>query len=155
MNKSDYTKAWKTLLMTKSREPVALPVLSGSMHPLIQTEDVLIIQPCKAGDLHLGDIAVFSVKNRIFAHRVVFIFLTKRWKLIMEKGIQNKFPGWLKPGQVLGRGLGVKRGKQNISFLGRENRQIQRAESCRELLKVIGECILIPARFILSLIRKS
>ena len=60
-----------------------LIIISGSMAPLIQIKDQILIKKTTPSHLHIGDIITFWQGNILVTHRVIRKF-TKRWKYIFH-----------------------------------------------------------------------
>ena len=148
-----YKKAWKSLLFSQNQKDLDLPVLSGSMDPLIQKGDIIRIRPCKASSLHIGHIAVFRSRNKIFAHRVLLKWAIGSTIWILEKGDRNIIPRWIQKQNILGKVIEVHKNSKTYSLDNPMNRKIQRTLSRKQLVLSIFKILLKPARFFKILIR--
>lgn len=89
----------KTLL--EGKNPLWLPLLSGSMAPDLLPGDRLYIEPF-TGKINRGDIAVFYGSNRFFSHRVLLIFPRGKKVRVLEKGDANRSGTFQGTDRVLG-----------------------------------------------------
>ncbi len=83
--------------------PLILPVLSGSMGPVIPLGCRIEIRPCSAGQCRLGDVLVYMDEGRLVAHRLL-------WRVgpyLYTKGDANAFGHWIGNPQVKGLIVGV------------------------------------------------
>lgn len=73
------------------RGPLILPVLSGSMRPVIEVGARILIEPAAPGSCRVGDVGVYMEDDRLVAHRVL-------WRLggrAFLKGDANNFGHWI------------------------------------------------------------
>ncbi len=78
--------------------PLIMPVLSGSMRPMIQVGSRIRIKACKARACRVGDVAVYIDDQRLVAHRVLW-FLGGR---LFMKGDANRHGHWVRASRVRG-----------------------------------------------------
>lgn len=87
--------------LLEGKEPIWLPLLSGSMAPALLPGDQLYIDPEKR-DPRSGDVAVFFRDGLFFSHRVLVSFLWRRKRYILEKGDANRSASFISSDKVLG-----------------------------------------------------
>ena len=101
---SDTERAWSVLrdgrLAPSAR--VALPVLSGSMQPLLPVDAVLEIAGAGARDLARGDIVVFRDGDTLTAHRVLLVLRLPGRCLVYQKGDTLPRGAWIDGRRVVG-----------------------------------------------------
>jgi len=84
-------------------ERVELPVLSGSMAPLLPIGSRLRIEAAGARDSGPGDIVVFSDGRCLTAHRVLFVLRLPGRRLVYQKGDANPRGAWTDARRIVGR----------------------------------------------------
>jgi len=91
----------------------------SSMSPFIQDGDTLTIRPVRAADVRVGDVAFYrAVGGRLVAHRVVGRSVRQGRVVLAARGdAVSGSEEWVRPEQVLGRVVSVRRGGQ-ITRLG-------------------------------------
>jgi len=82
--------------------PLVLPVLSGSMRPDIPLGSRILIEPCQADGVRVGDVTVYLENDRLVAHRVLWLLggRTRGW--IFQKGDTNRFGHWIRSSSIRG-----------------------------------------------------
>lgn len=110
-NQEDLLTAWLTLTGSAEpgNKPVRLPVLSGSMLPMIPPGATLVIAPCTSSGVKRGDVVVFQDGDRLVAHRLLLQFHIGPLHVLFQKGDGNPHGSWLSPNQVKGKVLNVER----------------------------------------------
>lgn len=87
-----------------------LPVLSGSMAPLMRRGDMVRFEPVESEKVRIGDIVAFHRADRLTAHRV--IEFDKRLGKLRQMG-DFQFPSdWIESASVLGRVRALRRGQK-------------------------------------------
>jgi hypothetical protein len=87
-------------------------VLGGSMGPLLENGDTVLITLCSAEEIREGDLAVFGEFGRLLAHRILKRSASPRGTLFLEKGDGTPWGRWLGPEKLRGRVQAVRgRGK--------------------------------------------
>jgi len=91
-----------------------------SMVPFIQDGDFLIIEPVKASNLDIGDVAFYRFgRDRLVAHRVIGREMRKEKEILIMRGDSNTgYDDRVHAEQVLGRVVSVQRGKKLICMDG-------------------------------------
>jgi len=115
-SQADLLTAWLTLSNGNEtgNEPVRLPVLSGSMLPMIPVGSTLIIKPCPASAVQRGDVIVFQDGHRLVAHRLLLQYNIGPLHVLFQKGDSNLNGGWISPSQVKGKVLEVEKDTNTI-----------------------------------------
>ncbi|MDP3786634.1 MAG: signal peptidase I [Candidatus Omnitrophota bacterium] len=78
-------------VITREESAMKLYARGNSMGPLIKEGDIVVIRPSTFKEIRIGDIAVFGVKGKLCAHRLImkrakgdrYIFVTKSDKTFM------------------------------------------------------------------------
>lgn len=65
-------------------------ILTGSMKPLINPGDMVIIKKCSISDIKVGDIVEYSMGDYSIAHRVISIYYNAGEASLITKGDANK-----------------------------------------------------------------
>lgn len=96
--------AWRTLLRGRLRcgERVVMPVLSGSMMPLLPIGADLEIAGCAWRGLRPGDIAVFRGGETLTAHRVLLLLPLPGRPRLYQKGDALPRGAWIDARRVVG-----------------------------------------------------
>lgn len=81
---------------------VELPVLSGSMSPLIKPGSTIRIRSASARNIHAGDVIVFYEKNSLTTHRLLMRIPPWGGSLLYQKGDANRFGSWIRGSRVVG-----------------------------------------------------
>ena len=82
---------------------VRMPMLSGSMMPLIAPGCEILIESIDWKNCRQGDVVVFSDNENLVAHRLLLRVPLGPNSLIYQKGDFNEFGSWIKASQVVGR----------------------------------------------------
>lgn len=80
-------------------------IVSGSMKPTLQVNDIIITKQAKANDYQKGDIITFKQNNKVISHRIVQVINTKQSKVFVTKGDNNKIEDsdYVSPEQIYGK----------------------------------------------------
>jgi signal peptidase I len=81
---------------------VELPVLSGSMAPLIMPGSRVHIRSCRSNEIRRGDIIVFKEGNSLTIHRLLVRMPLYSGSLLYQKGDANQFGKWIRSSLVVG-----------------------------------------------------
>ncbi len=90
-------------------ERVELPVLSGSMAPLLPIGSRIRIEASGGRDSSPGDIVVFSDGHSLTAHRVLLVLRLPGRCLVYQKGDANLRGAWTDARRIVGRVVGGER----------------------------------------------
>lgn len=95
-------------------------IVSESMEPTLEINDVVISQKCEPSQLQIGDIITFEQDGRIISHRILDITSTNSVIKFETKGDNNEIPDpdIVDSGQVYGKVLfKIKRIGKIISYI--------------------------------------
>lgn len=95
-------------------------IVSESMEPTLEIDDVVIVQKCDTSQLQKGDIITFEQDGRIISHRILDVTKEKGTIKFETKGDNNEIPDpeKVEAGQVYGKVLfKVKRIGKVISYI--------------------------------------
>ena len=67
-------------------------IVSGSMEPNLEINDVVVVQKCKPEELQKGDIITFEQEGRTISHRILNITKEKGITKFETKGDNNEIP---------------------------------------------------------------
>jgi signal peptidase I len=100
----DYLTAWLQLQRGRAApgEVVVLPVLTGSMMPLIAPGTEIAIRPAAGRDCQPGDVVVFRQRDDLTAHRLLLALPLPGRRLFYQKGDMNPRGAWIRAERVVG-----------------------------------------------------
>jgi len=126
---------------------VELPVLSGSMAPVILPGKYIRICPASIEDVHVGDIIVFKEKNTLTIHRMLIRIPFYKSSPVYQKGDANAFGNWIKGTDIVGK---VEAVSDDMGVYNEINSSdlIRNVETIRQIIIVLLNYILIFPRFI-------
>lgn len=101
-------------------------VASGSMEPILHIGDSVYIQPVKAGELRIGEIAAFETANGLVIHRIIQRKQTNVTIRLLEMGDVDLRPSWIEEQAVVGRVVAIKQGPRQIDLLHQVARRCSR-----------------------------
>lgn len=94
----------------KERGNLWLTVISGSMKPLIQIGDKVLVKSVKYEEIKRGDIVIFKEGDIPFStHRVIDIRRKNNKCYYLEKGDQNITGTWIREESIIGQVIAIKR----------------------------------------------
>jgi signal peptidase I len=126
---------------------VILPILSGSMNPVLPPGGIVQIESAAWENCKPGDIIVFLEGKRMLAHRYLFRLRIGRRRWIYQKGDANMFGQMIRGEQVVGiidaawdaSGNEVYRRKESSRTTG---------TMCRHILRdIVARMLFIPRLF--------
>jgi len=85
-------------------------VASGSMRPLLQIDDAVLIRPARADEIKIGDIAAFTTAKGLLIHRIVHRQQGDTSSRLLQMGDEEVRPGWIEGQTVIGRVVALRRG---------------------------------------------
>jgi len=94
-----------TLWSRMGRQP-RMRMVTGSMQPLIQVGDQLLIEPLPK-NIHLGDVVIYRHRDQLIAHRLVSI---EGERFILKGDNVHHFDPPLPREKIIGRVLGLEGG---------------------------------------------
>jgi hypothetical protein len=128
-------------------EIIELPVLSGSMMPLIIPGKNIKIKCMKEPDLNIGDIVVYKEGREITSHRLIAKLTFYKGAYLYQKGDAIRFGGWIKKQQVLGVVDSVQDSSGNyISLMSPDKKREGRELAAKQLLRIFLDLLLIMPR---------
>jgi len=100
--------AWLALTgqVPAPRQPVSLPLLTGSMVPAIPVGASLRIAVAPDGPCCPGDVVVFLEGDTLVAHRVLLVLRCGGWNWVLEKGDANPRARWRRGTEICGQVVG-------------------------------------------------
>ncbi len=101
-------------------------VASGSMEPILHVDDSVYIQPVKARDLRIGEIAAFETADGLVIHRIIQRKQTDVTIRLLEMGDVELRPSWIEEQAVVGRVVAIKQGPRQIDLLDQVARRCGR-----------------------------
>ena len=81
---------------------VELPVLSGSMMPLLIPGKNIKIKCLYWRDVQIGDIIIFKHERNLTAHRLLMRIVLFNTSFFYQKGDANRFGSWITKDQIVG-----------------------------------------------------
>ena len=78
-------------------------ILSGSMSPLIERDDRIVVKPSAAGEIQLLDIILFKEAGVFMAHRVISVERKKQKTLFLQKGDASAYAALIPSDSVMGK----------------------------------------------------
>lgn len=82
--------------------PLLLPVLSGSMRPVISLGSRILIEPCAGTDCRVGDVSVYLDGDRLVAHRILWFLGSRSKGWVFQKGDANHYGHWIRAVNIKG-----------------------------------------------------
>ncbi len=94
---------------THNHIPVLWPIQGQSMTPFFQPGDTLILQPCQARNLRIGDIIIFYQNSIVVAHRLIAKIPSKHGWRFCQKGDFCSHWTWLQEHEIIGKAVAFQR----------------------------------------------
>jgi hypothetical protein len=107
INRTSANELWYEFFSKKGKG--WLPVLTGSMVPLIRPGDRVFIIFTGAENIKFGDILLFKRDGEFIVHRVLRTWRTPRVRYFLEEGDARHQLGLVSAGKIIGRVTLVKR----------------------------------------------
>src|SRR4030042_4902939 len=128
---------------------VELPVLTGSMVPLIVPGNTIRIMALSGKQIRRGDIIVFREGKTLTTHRLLARFTLGTWSIIYQKGDVNRLGKWIHTGQVVGMVVAVQDKNGLVTTISnRDGDKKARNEALRQLALACWNTALLFPRFI-------
>lgn len=89
-------------------------VASGSMRPLLQVNDSVLIEP--ASTVTVGEIAAFETSTGLVIHRIVHTAQSQEGRRLLQMGDGEIRPEWIETESIVGRVTTVYKGEQAFSL---------------------------------------
>jgi signal peptidase I len=105
---------WAELLAKSGRQ--WLPVLTGSMSPLIRPGDHVLVVRMDVGRISIGDIVAFRYGDNIVVHRILKKQKTYGDTCFKEKGDATYYSRLVSADNVIGRVTALKKGDKTFLF---------------------------------------
>ncbi len=129
------------------KEVIELPVITGSMMPLIIPGKMIRIKCIKEPDISVGDIIVFKKGKEITSHRLIVKIRLCKKTYLYQKGDSMRFGEWINVQQVVGIVDSVQDGKGNfISLITSGKKKEGRDLAVRQLFRTFLNLFLILPR---------
>jgi hypothetical protein len=119
---------------------IELPVLSGSMAPLLCPGDRIKIWCVPWKKCHIGDMIIFKEGKRFTVHRLLFRLVLGGIYILYQKGDQNRKGSFISPKQIVGKAVEIiKSGTITIDLKkhSKEKRIIAEKKLCTLLLFLV------------------
>ena len=91
-------------------------VASGSMSPMIEVGDHVRIEPVKANELRIGEIAAFETSCSLIIHRIVHRQQTDLIVQLLEMADVDLCPSWIEEQTVVGRVITIRRDGMQVDL---------------------------------------
>lgn len=136
---------------------VDLPVLSGSMDPILPPGKTAVIRKLSKDEikkLHRGAIIVYRQKYKLIAHRMIAAVPFTNY--IYEKGDRNSSGSFVYLDNILGVVVSLREDERILTdFFAHEEIKKAKRESFRNLLKVLKYYLLILPRRVKNVLEKK
>ena len=138
----------------RPNEIVELPVLSGSMMPILQPGKHIKIKYMPPYEIKTGDIIIFKDNNSLTAHRALIKISIANKVFIYQKGDTNRFGGWIIGEKIIGTVISAQNNKNIFIDLTAQNqKKLARILCFKNIRNVILDSILILPRKIKWLLK--
>lgn len=91
-------------------------VASGSMRPLLQIDDAVLIRPARADEIKIGDIAAFTTGEGLLIHRIVHRQQGGTNSRLLQMGDGEVRPGWIEGQTVIGKVVALRRAQTIVDL---------------------------------------
>ncbi|MFH1842279.1 MAG: hypothetical protein ABIF77_03660 [bacterium] len=156
-NRTDNLKRWLDLQRGDfpPGQSIQLPMLSGSMLPLLVPGHDIVIEAVSWRECRRGDIIVFRQEEKLTAHRLLLPVPYVDSALFYQKGDANDFGGWIRSHQVVGVVAAVKTASGGRLDLREKNaRTTARFEARRQLARDLWARVLYLPRKVWQRVRR-
>ncbi len=129
-------------------QEITLPVLSGSMLPLLAPGSEIVIRGASWRDCRPGDIIVFGRTGQLTAHRLLWRLRLAGLALFYQKGDTNPFGRWIAARQVVGVVVGrTASSGERLDLTTAGSRCAARYEARRQLARdLLGRALYLPRK---------
>lgn len=100
----------------RAGQPFSFRVVSNSMVPTLRIGDSVYIEPAKAKEIHIGDIAAFETPSGLVIHRIVSTQLSQTTIRLMQMADVDLHPGWVEEHAIIGRVTSARRHNRDIDL---------------------------------------
>ena len=145
MNKNEPFSLWFDLIHDKlyNGDVIELPVLSGSMMPLLIPRNKIKIMSISWRDVQIGDMIVFKHEKILTAHRLLFKIILFNRSFFYQKGDVNRFGNWINKDQIVGKVIFTQDNSDKFVDLTVQSKKV---EVIKQLLSVFFNVLLIVPR---------
>lgn len=98
----------------RAGQPFSFRVVSNSMVPTLRIGDSVYIEPAKANDIRIGDIAAFETADGLVIHRIVSTEQTGTSIRLLQMADVNLHPSWVEERAIIGRVTSARRRNREI-----------------------------------------
>ena len=98
----------------RTGQPLWFHVISNSMVPTLRTGDSVYIEPAKAKEIQIGDIAAFETSEGLVIHRIVKTQQTATSARLLQMADVNLHASWVEEHAIIGRVILVRRQNREI-----------------------------------------
>lgn len=98
----------------RAGQPFSFRVVSNSMVPTLRIGDSVYIEPAKAKDMRVGDIAAFETPLGLVIHRIVRTEHTGTSIRLLQMADVNLHPSWVEERAIIGRVTSARRQNREI-----------------------------------------
>lgn len=155
-NKS--VSAWLDLItgVYKDGEIIELPVLTGSMMPLLVPGKKIKIICMFHPKINIGDIVIFKEGNKLNSHRVILKILLFNRLFLYQMGDLNRFGNWINSDKVVGKVISTQDEKGVYTDLRSPQKQAEsKKKTAKQIYTLIYNILLIGPRSIKRWLRES
>jgi len=137
-------------------QTVEMPMLSGSMLPLLPTEAVVTITRLDWQECQPGMIGVFNIGGTLVAHRILLAWLSGPWGVCFQKGDNNAQGHWTTSKRIVGIVTGVRYcGESFLSLVTLNENERAELATTESLRSDLGHRVLYWPRRIKSWLHKT
>jgi signal peptidase I len=128
-------------------EEIELPVLSGSMLPVMIPGKNIKIKNIPLKNLRTGDIIVFRKNKILTGHRILFKIRIFSYWFFYQKGDRNRFGGWIRENDIVGIvGYAQDNFDTYIDFTGKKYKRRTKVIAFRQIIKLLINIVLYIPR---------
>jgi signal peptidase I len=98
----------------RAGQPFTFRVVSNSMIPTLSTGDSVYIEPAKAKEIRVGDIAAFETPHGLVIHRIVRIQQTETSVSLLQMADVDLHASWVEEHAIIGRVISARRQNRAI-----------------------------------------
>ena len=136
-----------------------LIIISGSMAPLIQIKDQILIKRTTASQVYIGDIITFWQENILVTHRVIRKFTKGGNIYFVEKGDANTNYSWVDAQSMIGKVIKIKKGELEVDIDALPWKTFNRITGigllCAFALRAIGRRIPAIPQWLKNFVRRA
>jgi signal peptidase I len=133
---------------------IELPVLSGSMSPLLPIGSMVRIKAASFSQVRFGDIIAFREGGSITMHRLLIRFRLFSKKIVYQKGDANQLGRFITAGSIVGIAIGVIYSNIHKDLTTNEYKNQAKKYSVIQIKKLIANLFLYIPRKIKSVRNK-